>query len=116
MFVAQVVGQSMEPVIPDGAYCLFATPVTGTRQGRTVLVQLRDEVDPDTGLRFTVKRYRSEKAEDKDGWRHVKIVLDPVNPAFASIELAAEDEEAVAVVAELMEVIGVGSLADAPAD
>ena len=24
MFVAQVVGKSMEPAIPDGAYCLFA--------------------------------------------------------------------------------------------
>ena len=37
MFVAQVVGKSMEPRIPDGAYCLFASPVTGTRQGRTCL-------------------------------------------------------------------------------
>lgn len=48
MFVAKVVGNSMEPTIPDGAYCLFTRPVTGTRQGRTVLVELRDEVDPDT--------------------------------------------------------------------
>src|SRR5262249_40310157 len=29
MFVAQVVGKSMEPVIPDGSYCLFTAPVTG---------------------------------------------------------------------------------------
>ena len=34
MFVAQVVGHSMEPAIPDGAYCLFARPVTGTRPGQ----------------------------------------------------------------------------------
>ena len=106
MFVAQVVGKSMEPRIPDGAYCLFASPVTGTRQGRTVLVRLRDAVDPDTGERFTVKRYRSEKTEDEDGWRHVRIVLEPVNPVFAPIELKIEDEGAVAVVAELVEVIG----------
>jgi hypothetical protein len=33
MFVAQVVDKSMEPVIPDGAYCLFAAPVNG-RLGR----------------------------------------------------------------------------------
>ena len=72
MFVALVVGKSMEPRIPDGAYCLFASPVTGTRQGRTVLVQLRDAVDPDTGERFTVKRYRSKKSADEDGWRHVQ--------------------------------------------
>ncbi len=116
MFVAKVVGRSMEPAIPDGAYCLFANPVTGTRQGRTLLVQLRDQVDPDTGLRFTVKHYRSEKAEDKDGWRHVKIVLEPVNHEFLPIELTAEDEEAVAVVAELVEVVSVGPLADASAD
>ena len=46
MFVAQVVGKSMEPRIPDGSYCLFAGPVTGSRQGRTVLVRLRDDLDP----------------------------------------------------------------------
>ena len=106
MFVAQVVGKSMEPRIPDGAYCLFASPVTGTRQGRTVLVQLHDAVDPDTGERFTVKRYRSEKTADEGGWRHVRIVLDPVNAEFAPIELRTEDEGSVAVVAELVEVIG----------
>ncbi|TAK24845.1 MAG: type I restriction endonuclease subunit R [Chloroflexota bacterium] len=66
MFVAQVVGKSMEPQIPDGAFCLFASPVTGTRQGRTVLVQLRDAADPETGNRYTVKRY--EKREG-GGWR-----------------------------------------------
>ena len=106
MFVAQVVGRSMEPRIPDGAYCLFASPVTGTRQGRTVLVRLRDAVDPDTGERFTVKRYRSEKTADEDGWRHVRIVLEPSNPEFPPIELNTDDEGSVAVVAELVEVIG----------
>ena len=106
MFVAQVVGKSMEPRIPDGAYCLFTSPVTGTRQGRTVLVQLRDAVDQDSGERFTVKRYRSEKAADEDGWRHVRVVLEPNNPEFRPIELKTEDEGSVAVVAELVDVIG----------
>ena len=96
----------MEPRIPHGAYCLFMSPVTGTRQGRTVLVQLRDAVDPDTGERFTVKRYRSEKTADEDGWRHVSVVLEPVNAEFAPIELRIEDEGSVTVVAELVEVIG----------
>ena len=108
-FVAQVVGKSMEPRVPDGAYCLFASPVTGTRQGRTVLVQLRDAVDPDTGERFTVKRYRSEKTADEDGWRHVRILLEPVNPEFTPIELNIEDEGSIAVVAELVEVLVTGS-------
>ena len=106
MFVAQVVGRSMEPMIPDGAYCLFSSPVTGTRQGRIVLVLLRDEIDPDTGLRFTVKRYRSEKTADENGWRHVRIVLEPVNREYAPIELTEEDEGAVEVAAEFVEVVG----------
>ena len=61
MFVAQVVGKSMAPTIPDSSYCLFAAPVTGSRQGKIVLVQLRDDADPETGERYTVKLYESEK-------------------------------------------------------
>ena len=106
MFIAQVVGESMHPTIPNGGHCLFASPVAGTRQGRVVLVQLADEIDPETGQRFTVKRYRSEKTADEDGWRHVAITLRPDNPAFEAIRLTADDEERVAVVAEFVEVVG----------
>ena len=56
MFAAYVSGRSMEPLIPDGALCLFRRNPTGTRQGRVVLVQDRRIVDPDTGGSFTVKR------------------------------------------------------------
>ena len=89
-----------------GRYREPARPVTGTRQGRVVLVQLRDEVDPETGQRFTVKRYRSEKTTDENGWRHVEITLMPDNPAFEPITLTGDDEERVAVIAELLEVLG----------
>jgi len=107
MFVAQVVGKSMEPAVPDGSYCLFAAPVTGTRQGRTVLVELRDNTDTETGERYTVKRYRSEKVEADDGsWRHVKVTLLPNNRDFEPIEITSDDEADVAVVAELIEVLG----------
>ena len=106
MFVAQVVGRSMEPRIPDGAYCLFTSPVTSSRQGRTVLVRMRDEVDPETGERFTVKRYRSAKMEDAGGWRHVRVTLESVNSEFEPIVLTTDDEGAVGVVAEVVEVLG----------
>ena len=107
MFVAQVVGKSMEPAIPDGAYCLFSTPVTGSRQGRTVLVQLRDSPDSETGERYTLKRYESEKVSADDGtWRHLKITLKPNNPDFAPIELTCDDEGSVQVIAEFLEVVG----------
>lgn len=106
MFVAQVVGHSMAPGIEDGAYCLFAAPVTGSRQGRTVLVQLRDATDPETGHRYTVKRYESEKARAGDSWRHTKITLKPTNPEYAPIVLEDVEEDAVQVIAELLEVLG----------
>ena len=107
MFVAQVVGKSMEPRIPDGAYCLFSTPVTGTRQGLTVVVQMLDDTDPETGESYTVKRYESRKITSEDGtWRHVKITLKPDNRDFQPIELTCEDEGSIQVVAELVEVLG----------
>lgn len=105
MFVAQVVGRSMEPGIEDGAYCLFAAPVTGSRQGRTLLAQLRDATDPETGHRYTVKCYESEKVRVGDSWRHTKITLKPTNPAYAPIVLEDVEEDAVQVIAELVEVL-----------
>ena len=107
MFVAQVVGKSMEPRIPDGAHCLFAAPVEGTRQGKTVLVQLRDATDPESGQRYTVKRYQSEKASDGDAWHHTKITLKPLNRDFAPIVLTGAEEGQLQVVAEVVEVLGV---------
>ena len=105
MFVAQVVGKSMEPAIPDGAWCLFRAPVGGTRQSKTVLVQLRDATDPQTGQRYTVKRYKSERAEEGDSWRHVTITLESVNPDFEPIVLTGADEGEFQVIAEMLEVL-----------
>jgi type I restriction enzyme R subunit len=105
MFIAQVVGKSMEPTIPDGAYCLFRAPVEGMRQGKTVLVQLRNTTDPETSQRYTVKRYESEKAKDGDSWRHSNITLKPVNPDFEAIVFTGADEQQLQVVAELVEVM-----------
>ena len=82
MFVAQVVGKSMQPAIADGAWCLFRAPVDGTRQGKIVLVQLRDAIDPETGNRYTVKRYKSEKTTTGDSWHHRKITLKTRQPGL----------------------------------
>ena len=105
MFVAQVVGKSMEPVVPDGAWCLFRAPVEGTRQGKTVLVQLLDSIDPDTGQRYTVKRYKSQKAQSGDSWQHTRITLRPANPAYEPIVLIDTGEATLQVIAELLEVL-----------
>lgn len=106
MFVAQVVGRSMEPAIPDGAYCLFAGPVEGSRNGRIVLVQLRDIQDPETGERYTVKRYRSEKEPEGTGsWRHAEVRLEPENREFAPIVLRDVPEAEIKIVGEVIAVL-----------
>ena len=109
VFVARVVGESMEPTIPDGAHCLFRAPVEGTRQGKIVLAQMRDGTDPENGQRYTVKRYESEKAGDRNSWRHSEIRLKPVNPDFEPIILTSGEEGTLHVVAEVLEVVGGGT-------
>jgi len=107
MFVAQVIGRSMEPRIPDGAWCLFQSPVEGTRQGRIVLVQHRDIHDPETGGGYTVKRYGSKKESDgAGGWRHAEIRLLPENPSFAPLILSDVRDDEFHVIAEALEVLG----------
>ena len=92
--------------LPDGSYYLFRAPVTGTRQGKIVLVQLRHAIDPDSGERYTVKRYLSDKVTHGDSWRHARITLKPVNPDFQPIVLTDAEEGELQVVAELVEVLG----------
>ncbi len=106
MFVAQVIGRSMEPTVRDGSWCLFRSPVTGSRQGRIVLVQHQSIHDADTDGSYTVKRYESEKETAEDGtWRHRTIRLLPENPEFAPIILKSVGEDEVSVIAELVEVL-----------
>ena len=106
MFVAKVVGRSMEPRIRDGEYCVFRAHPVGSRQGKIVLAQYHGPADPDNGGSFTVKRYASKKvANGNGGWKHTKITLSPVNPEFKPIELTAESEDEVAVIAEFVAVL-----------
>jgi hypothetical protein len=73
---------------------------------KTVLVQLRDAIDPETGQRYTVKRYDSEKAAGGDSWRHTRITLNPINPDFEPIVLTGVEEGELQVIAEVLEVLG----------
>lgn len=91
MFVARIAGRSMEPRIPDGSLCVFRAGVTGSRQGRLVLVE---ELGRGFNDRYTVKRYSSRKAQNDDGsWSHERITLSPLNPEFESWNLDPEEEK-----------------------
>jgi len=81
--------------------------VTRSRQSRVVLVELEDEVDPETGERYTVKRYTSEKVEgDEGGWRHISVTLRPENRRFSPVVLLTDDEERLRLVGEFLQVLG----------
>ena len=107
MFIAQVVGHSMEPRIPDGAYGLFRTPVTGSRSGKILLLQHRDIHDPETGGSYTVKVFDSRAVTGKEAEnRHGTIYLRPLNPDYDPIVLQGDGgEDKVRVIAELVEVL-----------
>ena len=109
LFVAKVVGESMNRRIPNGSWCLFKQAPGGTRQGKVVLVQHRDIDDIDTGGHYTVKVYESEKASHDDGgWQHVKITLKPDTTAagYEPIVLSNENVGDLKVIAELVAVLG----------
>jgi len=106
MFIAQVVGKSMQPTISDGSYCVFRHDQGGSRNGKVVLVESRQVTDPETNQKFTIKRYRSEKRQlEGDQWRHGKIILSPDNRGFNDIVLENVTEDDFRVVAEFIEVI-----------
>ena len=103
MFIAQVVGKSMEPTIPDGSYCVFRFERGGSRNGLVVLVESRLVSDPESFQRFTIKRYKSKKEINTDGtWRHTKIILSPDNIDFEDIVLENVSEDDFRVVAEFI--------------
>lgn len=104
MFVAQVVGKSMEPLIPDGSFCLFnAGSIEGTRQGKIVLVMMRDALDAETGQRFTVKEYASEKAGD--GRTIERVILNPRNRDYASLVFEGDFKGGIKDLGEFLEVL-----------
>jgi SOS-response transcriptional repressor LexA len=100
MFVAHVVGRSMEPRIPDGSLCIFRAPVVGSRYGRLLLIEMLD-VD-DNSQRYTVKKYArtGDLAEGAD--REQSIRLEPLNREFDTFEL---DSDRFRVVAEFVQVL-----------
>jgi type III restriction enzyme len=111
MFVAKVISDSMEPLVPKDSWCLFKPYDGGSREGRNLLVTHQSISEHGFPIRVTLKRYHSEKVHDPATreWRHTKIVLKPLNPARDEIEIAETDGDdgagAVRVVAELVGVI-----------
>jgi SOS-response transcriptional repressor LexA len=101
MFVAQIEGHSMEPLIPDGSLCVFRYGVVGSRNNRLVLAE---DMRSSGNDRYAVKRYRSKKVPSEDSWRHDRIWLQSLNPEFKSWDLDP-DEDKYRIIAEFVRVL-----------
>lgn len=108
-FVAQVVGESMNRVIPNGSWCVFRMNPGGSRNGKVVAVQHHSIDDPEWGGRLTVKRYHSVKLPGRSEEGNVSIVLSPDSddPSFVPLVFdAGSDAGELQVIAELVQVLG----------
>lgn len=106
MFICKAIGRSMEPKIKDGSYCIFRTNIIGSRNNKIVLVQHNNAEDPESGGKYSIKKYKSKKKFDEDGsWSHEQIILEPLNNEFKPIIIDNADEGEFIVIAELITTI-----------
>ncbi len=89
LFACQVIGESMNKIIPNGAICLFKKYSGGSRNGQIVLVENTSLQDHDFGSCYTIKEYESKKYQDENGWKHHSIILKPQSyeKSYSNIEL-----------------------------
>jgi superfamily II DNA or RNA helicase len=109
LFVAQVIGESMNRRIPNGAWCVWRLRPKGVQQGSVVLAEHLDINDVDGGGRFTVKRYYGEvQPQDENAWEHdnrIELRSDSTDPAFSTQVFEGSAAEELRIVAELVEVL-----------
>lgn len=109
-FVAQVFGRAMEPLIPDGSYCIFRGCVMGAITGKVLLVQHWTVSDPETGGSYTVRGVREWRSLDSDSsdepcGSRTAIHLLPLNRAFPPIVIDPVQVEELRVIAEMLHVV-----------
>ena len=92
MFVVRAMGDSMQPKINNGDYCVFARYTGGSSEGEIVLVEGYNIKDYDSdNIACTIKKYHSEKRATEDGWEHSLIELIPLNKEYKTVILDPEE-------------------------
>ena len=96
----------MEPLIADGAWCLFRLASVEEIGSRPMLVRVIGQ--DEQSVRMTIKDVAAEWVERSDGAREcVALVLTPRNGAYPTMRIERETQYGdVQVVAELVEVLG----------
>jgi superfamily II DNA or RNA helicase len=106
-FACNIIGESMNRVIPNGSICLFKTYTGGSRNGKIVLVENMDIQDPDFNSAFTIKTYTSQKSVSVDTWGHTSVVLKPnsFDSSYQNIIITAENASEMRVVGEFLKIL-----------
>lgn len=108
MFIARVVGRSMEPGVPDGAWGLFRSfraddmPSLTSLDGRRLVVALLSKKDAETGG-HTLKRWTITKLGP--GGVVQEVTLRPDNKDFKPMIIGSPEGE-LRIVAEYLETVG----------
>jgi hypothetical protein len=94
MFVVHVEGHSMEPAIPDSSLCVFRSIISGSWEGKVLLLE---DYGESGGSRHTVKLCRLSKSVDPHGqgdmaWLHHRMTLESTNPAYESWDIASAEK------------------------
>lgn len=103
MFVARVLGDSMEPQIAAGSWALFRTVTQTPKPGSVVLAQHRTSDDPEGAGAFVVKRLEITR-------RQVRLVSR--NRTARSIDVSADDPDwtLIAVLVDVLSAHETGSV------
>lgn len=93
MFVVRAMGNSMQPKINDGDYCVFSRYTGGSNEGEIVLVEGYNIKDYDSdNIACTIKKYHSEKRVSENSWEHTCIELIPLNKEYEPFLLEPEED------------------------
>lgn len=103
LFIAQVQGQSMVPLVHDGAWCLFRQPVSPPLVGKIVLA--RHGSTDDAAGAVQLKRV-GMLVEDADTGVHVR--LDSLNRAISPLHVHVRAQDELQLLGELIAVLDRG--------
>ena len=108
-FLARVVGRSMEPRLPDGAWVLFRAPAMPPLVGKVVL--LARGVDDRQHDAFLVKKIAATRPGPRESLR---VTLASFNPSYPPIEITVREEADLRAVADVVRVLPPTDRAPAP--
>lgn len=106
-FACRIVGESMNRVIPNGSLCLFKKYTGGSRNGKIVLIENLDKLDPDFNSAFTIKTYSSVKSVNDETWGHESIVLRPnsFDKSYQNIIVTEQNAPNMRIVGEFVKIL-----------